>query len=260
MIGCGNMGGAILAGLLRKGIVLPGQVIVYDKVSEKARALARTWKVRLGNGNTEVVRKSDVVLLALKPQDLFEAAGEFRQAFTRRHLLISILAGTPLKKVERAVGTKPVLVRAMPNLGAQVGNAITALTGAKGEALRVAEMVFSGCGKTVRLPEKHFDLVTAVSGSGPAYFFLLMELLTKEARRGGISERTARALAVETALGAGLLAQASGLDPEELRKRVTSKKGTTEAALQVFEKEGLREIVSRGLRAALRRGRELSRK
>lgn len=259
IIGCGNMGSAILAGLLKKGLVPSQSVTVYDKILPKAKDLVRRWKVKLGKGNAEVVRSSEVVILAFKPQDLFEAAPEFQSAFGRRHLVITILAGTPMAKVRKAIGPKPAMVRAMPNLGAQVGSAITALAGNTISGLKLAEMIFSGCGKTVRLSEKYFDLVTAISGSGPAYFFLLMELLAREAKAGGLSESVARQLAVQTALGAGLLAQAADVSPEELRKRVTSKGGTTAAALQVFENEGLGIIVSKGLRAALKRGRELSR-
>lgn len=259
IIGCGNMGTAILAGLIDKRIVSPKQITVYDKVTPKARETARRWKTRLAKSNAEVVRHSEILLLAVKPQDLFDAALEFRQAFGRRHLLLTILAGTPIAKVRRAVGRRPEIIRAMPNLGAQVGEAITALAGGRGKSLKFAETVFAGCGRTVRLPEKYLDLVTAISGSGPAYFFLLMELLAKEARAHGLSEKIARGLAVQTALGAGKLAENSEFGPDELRRRVTSKGGTTEAALKVFEKKGLSKIVSLGLRAALKRGRELSR-
>ncbi len=260
IIGCGNMGGAILAGLLKNRIVRPAQVTVYDKILPKARAFAGRWKVKLAKSNAEVVSHSEIVVLAVKPQDLFEAAKEFQKAFTRRHLLITILAGTPVAKVRRAVGEAPGIVRAMPNLGAQVGEAITALSGNGKPTLKLAEAVFSGCGKTVRLSERYFDLVTAISGSGPAYFFLLMELLSKEAKTHGLPEKVARELAVQTAVGAGLLAKNSSVGPDELRRQVTSKGGTTEAALRVFERKGLAGIVSKGLRAALKRGRELSRR
>lgn len=271
IIGCGNMGGAILVGLVKNHIVASSRINVFDKIKPKAQALARRWKVRAKRSNEEVVRASDIVVLAVKPQDLFEATAEFRRAFTTRHLLITILAGTPIAKVRWAVGPKPKIVRAMPNLGAQVGEAITAICieknvgarlprpkGGVTPPLRIAEIIFSACGKTIRLPEKHFDLVTAISGSGPAYFFLLMELLSQEATAHGLSEKTARELAVQTAVGAGLLARGADVSPGELRKRVTSKGGTTEAALRVFERKGLPQIVSQGLRAALRRGRELS--
>lgn len=262
IIGCGNMGGAILAGLIQKKIVSPSRIMVYDKMTAKGKETARQKKVRLGRSNREVVDHSDIILLAVKPQDLFDAASEFREAFSRRHLLITILAGTPIAKVRRAIGPKPKIVRAMPNLGAQVGEAITAITvvGAKhASPLQMAEIIFSGCGQTVRLSEKYLDLVTAISGSGPAYFFLLMELLAKEGKSRGLNETVARQLAVQTAVGAGVLARNSKSAPDELRKKVTSKGGTTEAALRVFEKEGLPSMVSKAIGAAFKRGRELSR-
>lgn len=259
IIGAGIMGGAILEGLIRKGILSPTQIMIYDKILPKAGALARRWKVRMGKGDREVVAASDVVVLAIKPQEFSEAASELKKALTKRHLLITILAGTPLAKVRQAVGRRPKIIRAMPNLGAKVGEAITALTGSGGPSLTLAETIFSGCGKTVRLPERYFDLVTAVSGSGPGYFFLLMEFLTKEAADHGLPEKIARDLAIQTCIGSGLLARSSPFSPAELRKQVTSKGGTTEAALRVFEKEGLAKIISKGVRAALRRGKELSR-
>lgn len=279
LIGCGNMGSAILLGLIRQGILPASRAILYDKISGKASALAREagkiaktrGRLAVASGNFEVVKSAEVILLALKPQDLPEASAEFQPVFTSKHLLISILAGTPLSKLRKAVGPKPQIVRAMPNLGAQVGESITAIcvesVGAglvparKGQAqglpLRLAEIVFSGCGRTVILPEKFFDLVTAISGSGPAYFFLLMELLAREGEVQGLSPEIARELAVQTAVGAGQLARQAKVSPEELRKQVTSKGGTTAAALEVFEKKGFGEIVSAGIRAALERGREL---
>lgn len=260
IIGCGNMGGAILAGLLKTGRARPGQVIVFDKVSSKAQDFGRRWKVKVGKGNREVVSKSEIVLLAVKPQDLFEASAEFRTDFKSRHTVLSILAGTPISKIKRAVGSQPSIVRAMPNLGAQVGQAITALTGKSARALREAETVFSACGQTVQLKEKHFDLVTAVSGSGPAYFFLIMELLAEVAWANGLKKEVARRLAVQTALGAALLARQSEFPPDELRRRVTSKGGTTAAALQLFQDKGLARIFKNGVEAALRRGRQLSQK
>ena len=253
------MGSAILSGLIRNRILPPSKVTIYDRLVDRARELARRWKVRVALGDVEVVKAADILILAVKPQDLFDATTGFRNAFTRRHILITILAGTPIAKVRRAVGNKPTIVRAMPNLGASVNEAVTALTGGNQSALRLAERIFAGCGKTLRLPERFFDLVTAISGSGPAYFFLLMERLTHEGVTNGLPEKVARDLAVQTAVGSALLARRSRFSPAELRRQVTSKGGTTAAALEVFEKEGFKEIISRALAAAVRRARELSR-
>lgn len=259
VIGVGNMGGAILEGLFAKKLISPRQVFVYDKIVEKAREFARKYSVQASDSNEGLVRQTEVVLLAVKPQDLAETASQFQGALTSKHLLISILAGTPIAKISQALmGPGPKIVRAMPNLGAKVGEAVTAVTGSEPSHVKLAEQIFSGCGKTVVLEEKYFDLVTAVSGSGPAYFFFLMELLVKEAAAQGLSEAQARLLAVQTALGAGKLAAAAAESPEELRKMVTSKGGTTEAALKVLFEAKVDESFRKAVRAAVERGRELS--
>lgn len=257
LIGAGNMGTAILEGLLKKKIAAADGIWVCDKISEKADAFAKTWKARRAGSNAEAVKNTEIILLAVKPQDLFEAANEFRQAFRKSQILISILAGTPVEKIRQAAGPAPEIVRAMPNLGAKVGEAVTAIAGENENALRAAEQIFSGCGKTLRLEEKYFDLVTAVSGSGPAYFFLFMELLAKEGVENGLGAKEAELLAVQTAVGAALLAQSSGTPPAELRRMVTSKGGTTEAALKVFESGNFSALVKKAIQAAVQRGKEL---
>lgn len=259
-LGIGNMGSAILEGLLKKGIAEPSQIWVCDKIQEKAAQFAAKWKTKIVPSPAGLVRLTDVILLAVKPQDLSEIGPALKvDPEGKEHTIISILAGTPIAKIKEKVGGKARVVRAMPNLCATVGEAMTVLTGVPPASLELAEKIFSGCGKTIRLDEEYFDLVTAVSGSGPAYFFLLMELLAKEAQSQGLSEKEARELAVQTAVGSALLAKNSGLPPGELRAKVASKGGTTEAALQVFSERGLTEIISQGLNAALKRSRELSR-
>lgn len=258
VIGVGNMGSAILEGLFRKDLAKPSQVWVYDKIEAKSKDFAKRWKAHLAASNADLVGQAEAVILAVKPQDLPDTAAELRAFFKKSHVLISILAGTPLAKIRRLIGSIPSLVRAMPNLGAKVGEAVTVLTGQEAERLALAEAIFSGCGKTVRLEEKYFDLVTALSGSGPAYFFLLMELLARFGVESGLAQKTAELLAVQTGVGAGLLAQAASTSPEELKKMVTSKGGTTEAALKVLESRGISEIFREALKAALERGRELS--
>lgn len=264
LIGCGNMGSAILEGLLNKRMVAAARVFVCDIDRQKARALSKRFRTRMLLSGREVSRRADVLILAVKPQDLLSAAEEIRSGFFPRkgqknRTLISILAGTPLHKIKRLMGNRVSLVRAMPNLGAQMGESMTVITGAGGVPLAHAEAVFSVCGKVIRLPEKYFDVVTAVSGSGPAYFFLMMELLAKFGKRSGLSKRDAELLAVQTALGAALLARSAKESPDVLRKRVTSKKGTTEAALSHLSKRGFEKLFSEALSRAVKRSRELSR-
>ena len=258
LIGSGNMGSAILAGLIKNRIAPRNQIYVYDGVRSKMNSVSRNFGVKGAKNNRDLVRKTKIILLAVKPQDLRRVGEEIRNALTSNHVVISILAGTPVQKLKRVLGTKPLLVRAMPNLGARVGEAITAITSTSRSALRFTQIIFSGCGEVIQLPEKHFDLVTAVSGSGPAYFFLMMELLAKAAERRGISKQAARLLAVQTALGAARLAHEASDSPERLRKKVTSKKGTTDAALRYLWKKKFPSIFSGAIDQAVKRARQLS--
>lgn len=258
LIGVGNMGTAILEGLLRKKMILPSQVWVYDKIQEKAEDFSRRWKVNKAVSNEALAGGVDLVLLAVKPQDLKVTADEIRNPSGRFPVVLSILAGTPIAKIRSCVGPTAKVVRAMPNLGAKAGQSVTVITGSEAEPLALANQIFSACGKVIELEEKYFDLVTAISGSGPAYFFYIMELLTQEGIRGGLPAEKAKLLAVQTALGAALLASGAEELPEELRKQVTSKGGTTEAALKIFEAKNLPDIFHEAIEAARKRGKELS--
>jgi pyrroline-5-carboxylate reductase len=258
LIGAGNMGAAILEGLLVRKYAAAGSIWVYDKIAAKAGEARDRWKVHAAATAAEAVRAAGSILLAVKPQDLAAVLAEVRSEAKAGQTWISILAGVPRQKIMDGLGTGPAVVRAMPNLGAKVGEAVTALTGPE-SALAAAEEIFACCGKTVRLAEEHFDLVTALSGSGPAYFFLLMEMMAQAGVENGLSPEAARLLAVQTAVGAGLMAQREPVPPAELRRMVTSKGGTTEAALKVLEDGGWPRIFGEAVRAALKRGRELSR-
>lgn len=260
-LGVGNMGTAILEGLLKNGIALPSQISIYDIDKEKTARLTKAWKVQTEPTVASVLAATEVILLAVKPQDLPNlGSGLARDPENRRYTVISILAGTPIEALKQFVGKKAGIVRAMPNLCAKVGEAITALTSSDPQALGLAEKIFSGCGKTVVLGEQYFDLVTAVSGSGPAYFFYLMELMTEFGKNQGLEAKDAQCLAIQTALGAARLAESesSSHSLEDLRKRVTSKGGTTEAALKVLQDQKFDQIFLEALTAALKRGRELS--
>ncbi len=257
LIGCGNMGAAILEGLLKNKIAKPRQIFMFDPIPEKLKLLSKKFSVRICRNNDEVIRQSQIVILAVKPQELAVISKGLRGAF-KNQALITILAGTPISKVRRFLGSKIAIARAMPNLGAKVGSAITALCG-DARAIRKAELIFSGCGETVRVAEKQFDVVTAVSGSGPAYFFLLMELLANFAETHGFSKESAKRLSVQTALGAAKLAKLSSENPEALRKQVTSKGGTTEAALSFLFKKKAPEIFGQAFLQAVRRAKALSR-
>jgi len=258
LIGCGNMGSAILKGILSKKIAAPKHIFVFDADASKLNSVVRTFRVHKTSNNRDLVRKSQIILLAIKPQEFSSVAGEIRSELKSAHGVISILAGTPISKIKKNLNSRCQVSRAMPNLGAVVGEGITAVTNSGGQAASAASVIFSGCGKVIRLNENYFDLVTAVSGSGPAYFFLLMEFLSQAARRGGLSRASADLLAVQTAVGAARLAQVSVQGPGKLRRMVTSKKGTTDAALRYLSQKGFSKIFIQAVQQAVKRAKQLS--
>lgn len=260
IVGCGNMGRAILTGLLAKKIVRPKQICVCDRDRPRALRLKKMFHVAVSSNNQGLVKCSNIVLLAFKPQDLAAVGGELKSCFKAGQVVISILAGTPIAKLKKHLGGKPVYVRVMPNLPAQIGEGISAVASSNKRAAQKAQLILSGCGKVVGLSEKYFDVVTAVSGSGPAYFFLIMELLAQYARGNGISPAIANLLAVQTAHGAGCLASMAKDTPEMLRASVTSKKGTTEAALKFLQRKRFPQILTAALDQARRRSSELGRR
>jgi pyrroline-5-carboxylate reductase len=257
VVGVGNMGASILEGVLARKLTTPSSVWVYDKIVHKAGSFARRLHVWRASSIPELLEKTDVVLLAMKPQDFANFALEHRSSFRPGQGVISILAGMTTEKIARALGKRVTIVRAMPNLGAKVGQSMTVICGKNKAALSFAGKLFDGCGEVVTLPEKRLDLVTAISGSGPAYFFNLMEFLADFGVQQGLRSEVAEVLAVQTGLGAALLAKGSKESCAELRRKVTSKKGTTEAALRTLQRGKFKKVFQRALRAAVNRSREL---
>lgn len=257
-IGCGNMGSAILNGILSNKIASPKQITIFDANASKLNSVAKKFRVRKAASNQHVARNSQIILLAVKPQEFSTVAAQLRRELKANHLVISILAGTPIAKIKKSLGPRVQVSRAMPNLGAVVSEGVTAVTSSNRGARTLTSAIFSGCGKVVELNERYFDWVTAVSGSGPAYFFLLMELLSQAAQKGGLSKSQADLLAIQTAAGAARLAQTSQARPAELRQMVTSKKGTTDAALQYLSKKSFGPIFVEAVHQAMKRAKELS--
>ncbi|PIQ86480.1 MAG: pyrroline-5-carboxylate reductase [Candidatus Omnitrophica bacterium CG11_big_fil_rev_8_21_14_0_20_45_26] len=256
-IGCGHMGSGILEGLIKKRIVKSSQISIYEPDRSKSRQLRKRFGIHLRKDARDLITKTDIVVLAIKPQTLPGLAHELRPWLDRR-LLISILAGTPLAKLRNLLGSHVRLVRAMPNLGATVGESITVICGRRQDT-RKGRIIFSGCGQVLELSERFLDVVTAVSGSGPAYFFALMEWLAAFAVQKGLSVKDAQLLAKQTALAAGKLAAASSETPVRWRMKVTSKGGTTEAAFRVLTRRKAGALFQAAFTHALKRAKELSR-
>jgi pyrroline-5-carboxylate reductase len=262
ILGAGNMGRALVGGLLRSG-TRPEQLNVGEKNAAARELLVRDFGVSAFADNTQAAAGAAVAVLAVKPQDAVATLNGLAALFARqRSLVISVVAGVRLAALEAACGPGIRVVRAMPNRPALVGAGITGLYGASdispAQRTSVAS-VLGSVGETVWVAtEEALDVVTALSGSGPAYFFLLAELMAEAGEQLGLELSTARRLASATLYGSGLLAQGADCDLRRLRSEVTSAGGTTEAALRVLEGAGLRAIVAQALSAAAQRSRELA--
>jgi pyrroline-5-carboxylate reductase len=258
-LGGGNMAGALIGGLIAKGA--RAQDIAVVDVSPAARErLGAKHGVRVTTAPDAAMQGSDTLVLAVKPQDMKSALSAFAGSIERK-LIISIAAGITLDALSRWLGGHKRLVRCMPNTPALIGAGVTALYAlpeVSHDERGRAEKIMRAAGEVVWVPEERLlDPVTAVSGSGPAYVFWFMEQLAASGEKLGLSKETSRTLALHTVLGAAKLAAASDEPVETLRKNVTSKGGTTEAALKVFDEEKLAERFLRALEAASRRGAEL---
>ena len=258
-LGGGNMANALIGGLLAKGFE-PRSISVIDVSPAARERLARQHGVRVSTAPDAATAQADTLLLAVKPQDMRAALSGFPGNLNQK-LVISIAAGVRLDALSRWLGGHRKLVRCMPNTPALVGAGITglyALAEVSPEERKKAETVLGAVGEVVWVGEERLlDPVTAVSGSGPAYVFWFIEQLAASAEKLGITREISIKLALHTVLGSARLAAASSESPRELREKVTSKGGTTEAALKVFDEERLAERFARALEAASRRGAEL---
>ncbi len=256
-LGGGNMAAALIGGLIAKGT--DARSIAVIEVSPAARErLGARYPVHVATAPDAAMQRSDVLVLAVKPQD---AKAALASVSINNHLVISIAAGLRLDTLSRWLDGHRKLVRCMPNLPALVGAGITALYAfpeVNSDERKKTESILGAVGEVVWVPEERLlDPVTAVSGSGPAYVFWFIEQLARSAEDLGIAKDVALKLALHTVLGAARLAVSSEKSPAQLRKDVTSRGGTTEAALKVFDEEKLAERFARALKAASARGAEL---
>ncbi|MFA5059002.1 MAG: pyrroline-5-carboxylate reductase [Candidatus Omnitrophota bacterium] len=255
IIGGGNMGEAIIASSLKKF-----SICVNEKDKKRCAYLKSRYKTKTMD-LTAIAKSSDIIILAVKPQDIEEVLNVLKGRITKNQLVISIAAGITTRFIEKILKENVRIVRTMPNMPALIGQGITAVAKGKyasSNDLIVARRIFDHVGQTIIVQEKLIDGITAVSGSGPAYVYYFMECLINAAKSLGFSESMAKQLVKATFLGSINLAQQKNLDPEVLRAKVTSKGGTTAAALNVFTKKKFETIVKAALTAAKKRAVQLS--
>ncbi|HBF35486.1 TPA: pyrroline-5-carboxylate reductase [Candidatus Sumerlaeota bacterium] len=259
LIGCGNMGGALVRGVIKSGLLSPERVRVTDVDAAKAKAFAEELGVMALGNNTDIATQSDVVIFAAKPQNMAELLGELASV-TAQPLYISIAAGISLMWMESRLGADARVVRVMPNTPAMIG--CGAAGAARGKNVSDADMaltldIFCAVGDALEVPESKINAVTGLSGSGPAYVFRMIEVMAKAGEKVGLEPAAALKLTLRTVLGAARMAVETGVAPAELRRRVTSPKGTTEAGLKAMEDGGFEELMEQAVSAATVRSEEL---
>jgi pyrroline-5-carboxylate reductase len=259
-LGGGRMGGAMIGGLLRPGRRAAATVTVCEADPERRAALRERHGIRVEAQPGPLLETANVVVLAVKPQQLDELLRSVAPLVGSEHLVLSIAAGRRIAHIESLLPAGRV-ARVMPNLPALVEEGMSAYclgTRCRAGDRAEVERIVTSFGKAIELPEEQFDTVTALSGSGPAFFAAFLQDLIEAAARNGMAPAAARALTVQTMLGTARLLAAGTMTPEELVRAVSSPGGTTLAGLAVLEQAGLGEVVARAVEAAARRSRELS--
>ncbi len=259
-LGAGNMGEALIKGLLKTGAVSPSMLFAADALPERIEQIEKLYRIQALPDNATLVKRADVVVLAVKPQVIADVLEEISPAVTPKKLIISIAAGVSTAELRSRLPKGVRVIRVMPNTGALVLEGATAIARASGlEAgdLETAEEIFAAVGKVVVLAEKLMDAVTGLSGSGPAYIAIVVEALADGGVKMGLDRLTATSLASQTVLGAAKLLLETGIHPGQLKDMVSSPGGTTIAGISALEEGGLRRAMINAVERATLRSREL---
>lgn len=255
------MASALIGGIIESKLADSHDILVSDINPKTRDYLEAEFTVQVTDDNSKVAGDSDLVILAVKPQNLADVGRELQDQFKPNCLLISILAGKPVSVLKDTLGASLRIIRVMPNLPALVGSGITSIVECpedpKGQ--EIAEKIFKTVGQVVVVPEKAMDAVTALAGSGPGFVYAIMEAFIEGGRKLGLSTEAAQQLTIGTFAGACELILKHNEKPEYLRRRVTSPGGTTEAGLKAFADDQLQQTIVDGLHAAAKRSQELSR-
>ncbi len=257
-IGCGKMGGAILAAFLKSGVD-PDDVLVCD-ASEETLSKYRKMKIAVTDSPADVAACCRTVFLAVKPQDFDALVSGIAHRLGPSKLVVSIAAGKTLARIRELAGPGPRLVRVMPNLPVLVGEGMVAYApdaSAKPADVRLVARLLGACGTAIRLDERHFDAVTALSGSGPAFFAFVMQAMAAAGEKLGLPADAARLLSNKTMLGTARYLAETAQDPQAFIRAVCSPKGTTEAGMKVLDKSSVATVLEKTLAAAAKRSAEL---
>ena len=260
-IGCGNMARAMVGGIVRAGVVSKDQIVMSDPHEAAREAVFAEFAVATTEKNVDVVRRSDIVVVAVKPHLYPAVLGEVVDALRPSHLVVTIAAGQTIAAVEAVIGGDRRVVRTMPNTPALVGEGMSALcpnANVTEEELQEVRGLFAAFGKAEVVPERLIDAVIGVSGSAPAYIFMVIEAMADAAVAAGMARGQAYTFASQAVLGSAKMVLKTGRHPGELKDAVCSPGGTTIAAVEELEERGLRAAIVGGVRACIARSREMS--
>jgi len=262
--GAGAMSEAIVRGLTNRKLTLPSQISMFNKQNAaRLTELASQYGVNVSSDpdhQEAMLRESDIIFLSMKPKDAAEAIRKLKTTIRPGQLIVSVIAGLSMHTIEQLIGHPAAIVRTMPNTSSTIGLGATGLSfssSVSSSQQEIAEAIFKSVGLTATVEEPLLDVVTGVSGSGPAYIYYLMEAMIQGGVNLGLSAEQARKLTVQTVLGAASMVQTTGEAPEALRKKVTSPNGTTQAALEVLEQHQVGDGVKRAIARAAERAAEL---
>ena len=262
-IGIGNMGNAILQGILVSNIVPGSQIYVYDPHPEKGQALNQSYSINNLASARDVARESDIVFVAVKPNIIADVLSDIQKELKKNTIVISIAAGVTIKTIAKCVGYEQKIVRVMPNTPALVNAAmcsITPNTEVTDEELVVVKKLLNCIGETEVVPEYLIDAVVGASGSSPAFVFMFIEALADGAVKGGLSRKQAYKFAAQAVLGSAKLLLETGKHPGELKDMVCSPAGTTIEGVQMLEAKGFRSAIIEAVDAAIKKSKELAEK
>ncbi|MGH7739328.1 MAG: pyrroline-5-carboxylate reductase [bacterium] len=262
LLGFGAMGGALAKGWIQKKVLKPSRVTAVNLNPAKRQKLARQLKIKLTRDPAAALKDAGLILLGVKPQQLKTLLGQVGSFFPRKALVVSLAAGISTKQVEDWLPQGCSVVRVMPNTPSVLGAGMAAVaSGSRSTASQVKLVLnlLAAVGRSVEVREDQMDMVTALSGSGPAYFFRMIEVLTAMGVQSGLRSETASLLVAQTIYGAARMALETGKSPGELRQQVTSPGGTTEAGLAAMDRKGFAAALRAAVTAAARRGAELRR-
>jgi len=261
ILGAGNMGSALMKGIIKAKLTPPKKIIACDVNFDKLQTLALEWKIRTTPDIKDAVKEADILLLCVKPQTLPQVLEIMKESIRPSHLVISIVAGMRISFIQQMLGMNLGIVRAMPNIAATVDEGAAAVAFGKhvtADQQKIATSIFEAVGEIVVVAEDQLDAVTGLSGSGPAYIYMVIEALIDGGVKMGLSRDISTKLAIQTVLGSAKLAKSSGLHPAILRDQVTTPGGTTINAIHELESHGLRSMLIDAVATATHRSEELS--